>query len=154
MDISKFNLGVKGVQVRAVLTLSVQGCVGQEVAPPTGEVMTLNWETSSYWNDWLYLLVLGWGNEAFHGRHLNSTSKLPSVTLKQGRCWSIEYVWASSCQWSSEELRVLLENFRRTMMFINWCRLKLFLKYCKLVDKWLHCMAGFQRDSTNTESIA
>lgn len=40
MDISKFNLGVKGVQVRAVLTLSVQGCVGQEVAPPSGEVMT------------------------------------------------------------------------------------------------------------------
>jgi len=36
MDISKFNLGVKGVQVRAVLTLSVRGCVWQEVACPGG----------------------------------------------------------------------------------------------------------------------
>lgn len=32
-------------------------------------------------------------------------------------------MWASSCHWSSEELRVLVENFRRIMMFINWCRL-------------------------------
>lgn len=47
MDISKFNLGVKGIQVRAVLTLSVQGCVWQEVACPSGEVMTLNWETTN-----------------------------------------------------------------------------------------------------------
>lgn len=78
MDISKFNLGVKGVQVRAVLMLSVQGCVGQEEAPPSGEVMTFNWETSNYWNGLLYLLVLGWGDEVFHGKHLNSTSKLPS----------------------------------------------------------------------------
>lgn len=91
MDISKFNLGVKGVQVRAVLTLSVQGFVGQEVAPPSGEVMTLNWETSNYQarNDWLYLLVFGWGSNAFHGKHLKTTFKLHSMTLKQGRCWSI-----------------------------------------------------------------
>lgn len=121
MDISKFNLGVKGVQVRAVLMLSVQVCVGQEVAPPTGEVMTLNWETSNYqvWNDWFYLLVLSWGNDAFHGKHLNTTFKLCSVTLKQGWGWSIEYVWASICHQSSGELKVLVENCRRTRMFIN-----------------------------------
>lgn len=121
MDISKFNLGVKGVQVRAVLMLSVQVCVGQEVAPPTGEVMALNWETSNYqvWNDWFYLLVLGWGNDVFHGKHLNTTFKLCSVTLKQGWGWSIEHVWASICHQSSGELKVLVENCRRTRMFIN-----------------------------------
>lgn len=62
MDISKFNLGVKGIQVRAVL-MSVQGCVWQEVACPSGEVMTLNWETTNKqaWNDWLYLLAFWLG---------------------------------------------------------------------------------------------
>lgn len=31
-------------------------------------------------------LHFGWGNDAFHGKHLNATSKLLSVTLKQGQC--------------------------------------------------------------------
>lgn len=47
MDISKFNLGVKGVQVRGVPTLSVRGCVWWEGACPGGEVMVLKWETTS-----------------------------------------------------------------------------------------------------------
>lgn len=121
MDISKFNLGVKGVQVRAVLTLSVQGCGGQGVAPSSGEIMILNWETSSYqaWSDWLYLLVLGWGNEDFHGKHLNTTSKLHSDTLK----WWALSMWGPASATGVQRSSVLVENLRRTMMFINWYRL-------------------------------
>lgn len=84
MDISKFNLGVKGVQVRGVPMLSV--CGGRERGP-VGRSWYLSGKppTNRLGMFGFASLCFGWGNDAFPGKHLNTTFKLLSVTLKQGQ---------------------------------------------------------------------
>lgn len=89
MDISKFNLGVKGVQVRAVL-MSVQGSVVQELACTNvnrgSQCLTGKQPMNRLAVIGFISFGFGWANDAFHGRHPNTSFEFLNVTFKQSQC--------------------------------------------------------------------